>query len=40
MKGAFVIAPFVFDEMEGKFPVLWQMTISGINIIKVSELVK
>jgi hypothetical protein len=40
MKNAFVIATFVFNEMEEKFPVLWQMTISSINIVKMSELVK
>jgi hypothetical protein len=39
MKNAFVIATVVFDEMEGKFLVLWQMTISSINI-KISELIK
>jgi hypothetical protein len=36
MKNAFVIAPVVFDDMEEKFPVLWKVTISGINIIKIS----
>jgi hypothetical protein len=40
MKNTFVIPTVVFNEMEGKFPVPRQMSISTINIIKTSELVK
>jgi hypothetical protein len=40
MKNALVIATVIFNEIQGKFCVLWHMTLSGINIIKIPEWVK